>query len=145
MTAFLSPNFSLEELTCSQTASRRGLDNTPPPEVLEHLKGTALRMEAVRDVLGDGPIVVSSGYRSPAVNAAVGGVANSAHCQGWAVDFICPAFGDPFAICKAVAASLIEFDQVIQEGTWVHISFAPSMRRQCLAKVGDGYQPGIAA
>jgi hypothetical protein len=144
MTTYLSPDFSLEELTTSQTASRRGLDNTPPSEVLEHLKNTALRMEAVRDLLGH-PVLVSSGYRSPAVNAAVGGVANSAHCQGWAVDFICPAFGDPFAICQAVAASRIEFDQCIQEGTWVHISFAPSMRRQCLTKVGDGYQAGIAA
>ena len=144
MTTFLSPNFSLDELTCSQTASRRGLDNTPPPQVLDNLKSTALRMEAVRALLGH-PILVSSGYRSAAVNAAVGGVANSAHCQGWAVDFICPAFGEPFAICQAVAASKIEFDQCVQEGTWVHISFAPSMRRQCLTKVGEVYQPGIAA
>lgn len=144
MTTYLSPNFSLEELTQSQTASRRGLDNTPSPVVLQNLADTAGRMEAVRTLLGH-PILVSSGYRSPAVNAAVGGVANSAHVQGWAVDFICPNFGDPLAICETIAASKIEFDQVIQEGTWVHISFAPAMRRQGLTKVGDGYEAGIAA
>lgn len=144
MTTYLSPHFSLEELTTSQTAARRNLDNTPPAAVLEHLKATALRMEAVRALLMR-PILVSSGYRSAAVNAAVGGVANSAHVQGWAVDFISPGYGDPFHICKAIAASKIEFDQVIQEGTWVHISFAPTMRRQWLTKVGDGYQTGLAA
>ena len=144
-TTYLSPHFSLEELTASQVASRRGLDNTPAPEVLEHLKSTALRMEAVRDLLGH-PVLVSSGYRSAAVNAAVGGVANSAHVQGWAVDFICPAFGDPFHICKAIDASRLEFDQVIEElGRWVHLSFAPSMRRECLTKVAEGYAKGIAA
>lgn len=144
MSTHLSPNFTLEELTLSQTASRRSLDNTPPPAVLEHLKATALRMEAVRELLMR-PILVSSGYRSPAVNAAVGGVPTSAHTQGWAVDFISPGFGDPLHICKAIEASKLEFDQVIQEGTWVHISFAPTMRRQCLTKTGDGYAQGIAA
>lgn len=144
MTTRLSPNFTLEELTISQTASRLGLDNTPPPEVLEHLKATALRLEAVRDFLKR-PILISSGYRSQKVNAAVGGVANSAHCQGWAVDFIAPGFGDPFHVCQAIAASKIEFDQCIQEGTWTHLSFAPSMRRQCLTKTSDGYSSGIAA
>ncbi len=144
MSTYLSPNFTLEELTISQTASRLGLDNTPPAEVLETLKNTAVRMEAVRALLMR-PILVSSGYRSQKVNAAVGGVANSAHCQGWAVDFISPGFGDPFHICQAVAASRLEFDQCIQEGTWVHISFAPTMRRQCLTKVGAGYESGIAA
>lgn len=144
MSTPLSPNFTLEELTLSQTASRLGLDNTPPPEVLEHLKSTAVRMEAVRALLMR-PILVSSGYRSQQVNAAVGGVANSAHCQGWAVDFICPTFGDPFHICAAIAASPMEYDQVIQEGTWVHISFAPEMRKQCLTKTNGGYAKGIAA
>lgn len=144
MTTRLSPNFTLEELTISQTAARLGLDNAPPPEVLEHLTNTALRMEAVRDLLKR-PILVSSGYRSPSVNAAVGGVANSAHCQGWAVDFIAPGFGDPIHICKAVAASPMEWDQIIEEGTWVHISFAPAMRRQVLTKAGAGYSQGLAA
>lgn len=144
MTTRLSPHFTLEEMTLSQTASRKGLDNSPSPVVLENLKATALRMEAVRDLLMR-PILVSSGYRSAQVNAAVGGVANSAHTQGWAVDFIAPDFGDPLRICEAIAASKIEFDQVIQEGTWVHVSFAPAMRRQLLTKTPGGYAPGIAA
>ncbi len=144
MSTSLSPNFTLQEFTLSQTAERLGLDNTPPPEILDHLKSTALRLEAVRDLLKR-PIIVSSGYRSPEVNKAVGGVGTSAHTQGWAVDFIAPGYGDPLHICKAIAASLIEFDQIIQEGTWVHISFAPTMRRQLLTKTGTGYATGIAA
>lgn len=143
MSTQLSPHFTLEEMTLSQTASRLGLDNTPSTAVLENLKSTALRMEAVRSLLNQ-PILVSSGYRSTAVNAAVGGVADSAHVQGWAVDFIAPGFGDPLDICKAIAATNLEFDQVIQEGTWVHISFAPAMRRQLLTKEGPGYAAGIA-
>lgn len=144
MSTPLSSHFTLEEMVQSQTASRQDLDNTPPADILANLTATAGRMEAVRVLLGH-PLLISSGYRSPAVNAAVGGVATSAHVHGWAVDFICPPFGDPFAICMAIAASDIAFDQVIQEGTWVHISFAPTMRQALLTKVGGGYATGITA
>lgn len=138
----LSPHFDLAEFTTSQTAERKGLDNTPSPEIIARLRETAGRLEAVRSYLGK-PLLISSGYRSAAVNAAVGGVATSAHVQGWAADFICPGYGAPLAICQALAKSKIAFDQVIQEGTWVHISFDPRMRQQLLTKWGSGYATGI--
>lgn len=138
----LSPHFDLAEFTTSQTASRQGLDNTPPPEVLEHLRQTAAHLEIVRAWLGK-PMLISSGYRSPAVNEAVGGVPSSAHVKGWAVDFICPGFGPPLTVCRALERSGIAFDQVIEEGTWVHISFDPRMRGQVLTRAPGGYTPGL--
>lgn len=137
----LSPHFALEELTAT---SHRDLDNTPSPTIVTALTGTALRMEAVRDLLASSAIHINSGYRSPAVNHAVGGVPDSAHLSGYACDFICPSFGAPLDICRHLAASRIEFDQIIEEGTWVHVSFAPTMRREVLTKqVGGGYRPGL--
>ncbi|WP_374576125.1 D-Ala-D-Ala carboxypeptidase family metallohydrolase [Phenylobacterium sp.] len=140
----LSPHFTLEELTQSQTATRKGIDNTPAPSVIEALGDTAERMEAVRAVLGDRAISVSSGYRSPELNREIGGVRRSAHLSGRAVDFNCFSFGDPLEVCKAIAASQIEFDQLIEEGTWVHLSFDPRLRRQVLTKARDGgYRSGL--
>ena len=127
----LSEHFTLEELTFSQTAIRKGIDNTPSLEVVAHLTHLAGCLEQVRALLG-GPVRITSGYRSPALNAAVGGSKASAHMSGYAADFVCPPFGSPLQIVKAIAASDIQFDQCIQEGTWVHISFDPDARRQVL-------------
>lgn len=139
----LTPHFSLEELTAT---AHRELDNTPPAAVVEALTDTAQHMEAVRALLGDASIHVNSGYRSAAVNKAVGGAASSAHLGGHACDFICPAFGSPLSICRMLAASRLQFDQLIEEGTWVHISFDPKMRRQILTKrEGGGYALGLPA
>ncbi|MBX9706862.1 MAG: DUF882 domain-containing protein [Caulobacteraceae bacterium] len=148
MTRRLSDHFTLAELTHSNTALRRGLDNTPPPEVLDQLILTADRMEGVRQLLGDRPIKVSSGYRSPAVNRAVGGSRTSAHRTGHAVDFTCPDFGTPAEVAAHLAKHLTDFDQLIEEfGGWVHIGFGPGKRRQVLTarKVGGRtkYTPGI--
>ena len=74
----ISEHFTLEEFTHSEAAARLGLDNTPGPIVTAYLKKTAVLMEQVRALLGK-PIIVHSGYRSPQVNKAVGGVATSAH------------------------------------------------------------------
>ncbi len=148
MTRRLSDHFTLAEMTHSNTALRRGLDNTPPPEVLDQLILTADRMEGVRRLLGDRPIKVSSGYRSPAVNRAVGGSRTSAHRTGHAVDFTCPDFGTPAEVAAHLAQHLTDFDQLIEEfGGWVHIGFGPNKRRQVLTarKVGGRtkYTPGI--
>lgn len=127
----LTQHFSLEELTHSDTAEEKGIDNTPPSEYLPNLLGLAVGMERVRTLLG-GPIRVNDGYRCPELNEAVHGAAHSAHETGWAADFTCADFGVPLDIVKAIAASDIQFDQVIQEGTWVHISFEPALRQQAL-------------
>lgn len=139
MTTWLSAHFSLEELT----ATRQPFDNTPPDWVLRNLKRTAAQMEPVRALLGGKAVLVSSGYRSPKVNKAVKGSKTSAHLAGFAVDFICPRFGPPLAVCRAIAASDILFDQLIEEGTWIHISFDPRMRRQVLTKSGAGFTQGL--
>lgn len=141
----LSPHFSLAELTLSQTASRMGLDNAPPRAIFDALKDTAAKMEAIRTLLGV-PIVVTSGYRSPQVNRAVGGAHDSAHCKGFAIDFIAPAFGTPFQVAKAIkdADPLIEFDQLIYEcGQWCHISFDPLNRRQIMTFQDGEYTNGL--
>lgn len=141
MTTYLSPHFALEELTIT---SHRNLDNTPNEAVRAALGDTAQRMEAVRTALGNKVISINSGYRSPAVNLAVGGVSDSAHLTGHAVDFNCYGFGDPLGVCRELQTAGIKFDQLIQEGTWVHISFAPAMRQMVLTKAGNGYAGGLA-
>lgn len=140
----LSPNFDLSEFITSQTAARRNIDNAPPPDVIDRLKATAAKLELVRAFLGK-PLLISSGYRSPALNKAIGGAANSAHVLGYAADFICPGFGSPLAVCKALVKSGIKFDQIIEEGTWIHISFDPRMRGQVLTMKGGKYTVGLAA
>jgi predicted chitinase len=137
--------FTLEELTHTE---HRNIDNTPPPEIVETLRQTAQQMDRVRTRLGK-PIRVNSGYRSPALNAAIGGAPTSAHMSGYAVDFVCPGYGPPLQICQAIIASDIQFDQLIQEGSWVHISFDPRLRMQQLTATftasGTQYSSGVTA
>lgn len=141
MTTPLTAHFALEELACTQ---HREIDNRPPPEVVATLRGTAGRMEEIRRLLGDRVITVTSGYRCPELNRAVGGARTSAHLTGHAVDFNCFGFGDPAAVCRAVATSGVAFDQLIEEGGWVHISFDPRLRRQVLTRrAGGGYALGL--
>lgn len=130
----MTEHFSYEELTHSQEAVRKGLDNTPSATILQNLQQTAEGLEKVRALL-DHPIHISSGYRSHAVNVAVGGTLKSAHCQGFAADFTCEGFGTPLEICRAIMKSDIQYDQLIFEGTWVHLAFTPTMRRQNLKAI----------
>lgn len=128
----LSEHFTLDEFTFSETAVRKGLDNTPPNDaIMSNLRLLASNMEKVRALLNN-PIKVNSAFRSPAVNVAIGGSMKSHHCLGYAIDFTCPKFGTPREICSAIMKSDIQYDQLIYEGTWVHLSFAPSMRRENL-------------
>jgi hypothetical protein len=126
----MSEHFSKAELTFSSTAERLGIDNTPPNDITINILSTAELLEQVRTLLGH-PMNIDSGYRCPKLNQAVGGAGNSAHMTGYAVDFTCPQFGTPLEIVKAIRA-MMNFDQLIQEGTWVHISFAPTMRQMVL-------------
>jgi zinc D-Ala-D-Ala carboxypeptidase len=127
----LTPNFSLAEFTDSQTAARRGIANVPPANSQErkNLVRMAEVMEKIRALLGDHPILISSGYRAPPVNAAVGGSKGSAHMSGLACDFSCPGFGTPIAICKKLQPHMKELgiDQLIHEyNTWVHVGLRAS-------------------
>ncbi|MDP3819207.1 MAG: D-Ala-D-Ala carboxypeptidase family metallohydrolase [Methylotenera sp.] len=130
----LTEHFSLAEFTQSDYALRNGIANIASPNIIGNLKFNALGMEKVRALLG-GPINISSGYRCPALNKAIGGSATSAHCLGFATDFTCRKFGTPEAITIAIKNGGIQYDQLICEGGvmgWVHISFAPNMRQQTL-------------
>lgn len=140
----LSPHFTLAELTTTTT----GLDNTPNAAETEVLRTLAAFLEKVRTVLGNRAITINSAFRSKAVNDAVGGVSNSAHRLGYACDFVCPSFGTPYEICRALDAAekagKIKFDQLIQEGTWVHVSRDPKLRGQRLTLAPGGtYLDGI--
>lgn len=143
----LTEHFTLEELIFSSTAARWRIDNTPSPSVCAHLLQLAQGLERVRSLLGNKPMRIDSGYRSPALNAAVGGAANSAHMEGWAADFVCPAYGTPLRIAQAIAMSGLVFDKCIQEGNWVHISFDPRARKQLYTAVfsasGTTYTQGV--
>lgn len=117
----LSPNFSLQELTFSQVASRRGLDNTPSEKVKDNLERLAFFLEQVRKLFNK-PLLISSGYRSREVNEAIGGSKTSQHCEGCAADFNVKGIS-PSAVVRAIVDGNIPYDQVILEfDSWVHIS-----------------------
>jgi len=137
----LSQNFSLDEFLISQTASRKGIDNTPTTEVIENLKQLAINvLQPLRDKLG--PVVITSGYRSPKLNKAVGGAATSQHLTGCAADINIPTMGnDELAI---YIRDKLDFDQVILEfyqlgkpnSGWVHVSYVTrGNKKECLTAV----------
>jgi hypothetical protein len=144
----LSKNFKLNEFTASQTATRKGIDNTPAAPIIERLRMLANTLEQVRTLLGDNSIRISSGYRCLALNRAIGSGDSSAHVQGYAVDFTCPNFGTPKEVANKIAESDIKYDQIIYEGTWIHLSVDPRNRRDVLTAHFKGgkasYTKGIA-
>jgi zinc D-Ala-D-Ala carboxypeptidase len=131
----LSENFSLEEFTLSSTALALKIDNKPTPEHLKNLENLAAHMEKVR-ALFNLPIEITSGYRNPKVNKAVGGVPNSAHALGHAADFHVHGVTDLEA-AKKIRDSKLKFDQLIfEKNRCVHFSVDPRMRRQVLRQPG---------
>jgi hypothetical protein len=137
----LTPHFTLEELCFSQEAVRTGLDNTPPPDVVANLLRLAKMLEKVRALLKK-PIHISSGYRSPALNARIGGSTKSAHMDGRAADFICPEFGTPYVVAKKIAAARLGYDQMIHEyGRWVHIA-VPRVNERADRELLSIFEPG---
>jgi putative chitinase len=136
----LSAHFFLAEFTISSKALSMGVENTPTPEHMVNLRSLAEQMELVR-ALFDRPIEITSGYRNPVVNAAVGGVPNSDHALGHAADFHVDGLHDLDA-AKRIRDSELKFDQLIYEkNRCVHISFNPRMRRQILRQPGGPGSP----
>ena len=150
---YLSPHFSLAEFTASRSAAVRGWPNDPDPNSRLNLGFMALVMEDIRTLLGERPITVTSGYRTPLLNQLEKGSRNSAHMLGLACDFIAPRYGTPLDICRSIATSTLmpRIDQLIFEGTWVHVGLAATgkaPRAQVLtAKFTPGsktvYLPGL--
>lgn len=128
----LSPHFALSEFLISQTAARKSIDNTPSAIVVGELRTTAELLERVRTIVGGHPILISSGYRSPQLNRAIGGAPDSAHVWGGAADFTAPGFGEPLDVIDAIVPHLdtLGVDQIIWEyRTWVHVGRAPTTRQ----------------
>lgn len=136
----LSKNFSLSELLESPTARRLKIAEqfTPPKSVVDNLELLCKHiLQPLRDVLGL-PIVVSSGYRSPIVNAKVGGVASSQHLKGMAADIQCPSLNNAALYYKIKELNL-PYDQLIweygtsREPAWVHVSYQSNPRKMAFS------------
>ena len=152
----LSHNFTLQELIKSHEAVRKGLDNAPSQEVISSLQELSnMVLQPVRDHF-DKSVTVNSGYRSPEVNAAVGGSKTSDHCKGQAADI--EIAGIPNAELAEWIRDNLAFTQVILEfytqgipdSGWVHVSYDPAnLKKQSLTAVKqDGktvYLQGLVA
>ncbi len=123
----MSDHFTLQEMTFSDTAVRKGIDNTPTPEVIENLKALCINvLEPLREAIGR-PIRITSGYRSAKLNKAIGGVPNSAHQRGEAADI--QVYGmTPEQVFDI--ARRFDFDQCIWEPEWVHVSWVEGNNRK---------------
>jgi Uncharacterized protein conserved in bacteria len=149
-------NFTLSELTKSETALRKGLDNAPSQDIISALQVLAVHvLQPIRDHYGVG-VKVNSGYRSPEVNASVGGSKTSDHCKGQAADIEIPGVAN--AELAEYIKERLQFTQLILEfytpgvsdSGWVHVSYDPSnLKKQVMTAVKrDGktvYLPGLVA
>ena len=132
----ITPNFTLDELTASESAERNGWDNTPNDAELDNLKRLADFLEQVKVVLGGKPIMINSAFRSKKVNDSVGSKDTSQHRIGCAADIRVPGM-TPDEVVRKVIASGIGYDQVLREfDRWTHISIPNTVdtapRRQAL-------------
>ena len=135
--------FTIDELCKSNTAKANGIDNTPSASVKKKLQALITNvLDPARAAYG-APIYVHSGYRSPKVNALVGGVSNSQHLTGEAADI------DTYNIAnnRRLFAIIVEqnnFDQIIWEGNgeWIHVSYKSKSENRHLiyAQVSGGYK-----
>ena len=135
----LTEHFTLEELTASNTAKAKHIDNNPPEDIVANLKALCENvLEPLRNIYGK-PMQISSGYRSPALNKAVGGASTSQHCKGMAADLDCGSVSANKALWNIVHEHKLDFDQCIDESnySWVHISYRPdgTNRHQSLRMV----------
>jgi hypothetical protein len=142
----LSKNLALAEVTRSETAKRKGISNMPTPEHLENFKKLAENIfQPIREHFGK-PIHISSGYRSKALNTAVGGSLSSQHCTGEAIDIDMDGTEITNAQIFHFIKDNLNFDQLIAEfpvnsnPAWVHVSYESTgkQRKQILVakKVG---------
>jgi hypothetical protein len=135
----LTDHFTLEELTAT---SHRQFDNTPDPAALANLQRLAEFLEVVKATLGGKPVIITSGYRSKAVNDSVGSSDKSAHRIGCAADFKVPGM-TPEQVVKVLVDAKLPFMQCLREfDAWTHISIpntpdiAPSRQALIIDKAG---------
>ena len=145
----LSKNFSLLELTKSQTAERRGIENKPTAEHIENMVALCENiLQPVRDQYGS--FIVSSGYRCPELCIAIGSSKDSQHAKGQAADFEVAGISN-YKLASWIEENL-EFDQLILEcftggnTGWIHCSYVPDGRRETLTyDKQNGYRHGLIA
>ena len=145
----LSKNFSLLELTKSQTAERRGIENKPTAEHIENMVALCENiLQPVRDQYGS--FIVSSGYRCPELCIAIGSSKDSQHAKGQAADFEVSGVSN-YKLASWIEENL-EFDQLILEcftggnTGWIHCSYVPDGRRETLTyDKQNGYRHGLIA
>lgn len=140
-------NFTFQEFINSDEAIKNNIDNIPINfDIVENICFMALFLQNLRDYIKS-PIVINSGYRCPSLNYLVGGSKNSQHLKGEAADIIAPKYGNCYELSKAIINSNLEFefDQLIYEGSWVHISAKKTdNRKEILTKDLSGkYLKGI--
>jgi len=174
----LSEHFSLAEMVESDTALRMGIDNTPSHEVVEHLRRTAALGEMIRAALSNEArrevfIVALSGYRCEALEQAITAKDYAAWCErhdfdaasswslyfgrkghpkGKCLDFRARRFGSPAEIVTFIAGQpeiMAHIDQIIAEGTWVHVSWSDAPRHEVMTAAFDAdgmptYTMGVA-
>lgn len=127
----MTEHFTLAEFCRSGTAARRGIDNTLPAELMPSAMKTLQMLERIRQQLSelagrDVPILITSGYRCPALNTAIGSSSTSDHLKASAADWTAPAFGSPRQVCTALAPLVgsLGIGQLIHEyGQWIHTSW----------------------
>jgi len=137
----LSKSFSLEHMSRSDTALRRGIENVPNAgEIANLVRLCETLLEPIQSLLGV-PIIVNSGYRSPVLNQALGGATGSAHMDGRACDFKLPHGMDLAEAFDQIRKSSIPYDQIIFEcKAWIHVAVAKAgadPRRQALTATGS--------
>lgn len=125
----LSEHFDLEELIASPTAKRLGIDNTPPEYAKVNLIRLAVALERVRELGGNKPLRINSGYRCSTLNKTVGGSPSSYHLLGLAADFDPPPGMTHNELQHAIAKSGMDFDLCMEEkardgGHWIHLQLA---------------------
>lgn len=128
--------FTLNELTRSDTASRMKIDNTPTAEAVKNLTALVDKvLDPLREKIGE-PIIVTSGYRCPRLNKAVGGVSNSQHITGQAADISFKDKSRNKILFDTIIKMNLPFDQLIDEYglKWIHCSYSPRNRRQIIYK-----------
>ena len=152
----LTENFTLSEMTKSETALRHGLDNTPGDAEIANLKRLAENvLQPIRNHYKRG-VKVNSGYRAPDVNAAVGGSKTSDHCRGQAADIEIPGVAN--ADLAEWIKDNLKFTQLILEfytpgvpdSGWVHVSYDPgNLKKQVMTAMRENgktvYKPGLIA
>lgn len=123
--------FTVGELTHSATAVAKGIDNSPSPDIEARLNALIDSiLDRVRELWG-GPLRVNSGYRCPALNAAVGGAPDSRHMKGEAADITTGSKDANRRLFRIIVECGLEFDQLIDEKnySWLHISYSAGYNR----------------